>query len=197
MTETAAERWAHLRSTFKTLGLLGRSRGAKMVAQPYWPEVHHPNHQATHGRNGNVSYLSERERTKHLATFKEGNKLDIPVTKRFVIGIVQNTTGNVIFVVDEKRKLYVGKKNLGAFHHSSFLSGGPVLGAGTIVLGANFQVLEVNNHSGHYRPELKEMKRVALAISSLGGDLNVIPFRVSGAGPDRVFGNGFALLDAT
>ncbi|WP_444904524.1 hypothetical protein ACJJIU_06420 [Microbulbifer sp. CnH-101-E] len=193
--QRARSRWRHLRSTLKTLGLLGRSRGAKMVATPYWPEVHHPNHQATHGRNGNVRYLSDRDRQKHLATFT-GNMLVIPTQRRFELGILQNTAGNIIYVVDSQRNFYVGRKNLGHFHHSSFLAGGSVLGAGTIVLGAGYQILEVNNHSGHYRPGARELKRVALAISTLGGDLNQIPFRVSGAGPDVVYGNGLALLDA-
>ncbi|WP_299587344.1 hypothetical protein [uncultured Microbulbifer sp.] len=193
--ERARGRWRRLRSTLTTLGLLGRSKGAKMVAVPYWPEVHHPNHQATHGRNGNVRYLTDRERQKHLVTFT-GRALVVPRSKRFELGIVQNTVGNIIFVVDSQRNFYVGRKNIGHFHHSSFLAGGPVLGAGTIVLGAGYQVLEVNNHSGHYQPGPLEMKRVALAISSLGGDLTQIPFRISGTGNDVVYGNGIALLDA-
>ncbi|AWF81203.1 hypothetical protein BTJ40_10445 [Microbulbifer sp. A4B17] len=180
--QRARRRWVHLRSTFRTLGLLGRSKGAKMVAAPYWPEVHHPNHQATHGRNGNVRYLSARDRQKHLVTFT-GNSLVIPQQRRFELGILQNTAGNIIFVVDTQRNFYVGRKNLGRFHHSSFMAGQPVLGAGTIVLGAGYQILEVNNHSGHYRPGALEMKKVALAISSLGGILTRYLFAFQGPVP--------------
>ncbi len=190
---SGAELWEGVRKTFKTLGLLGRPPGTKVITQSYWPEVHHPTHKSTVG-DTNVSYLDETKRKKHQVKF-DGRTLVVPVVNRFEIGVLQNTAGDLIYVVDASHNFFVGIKKLSEFHHSSFLAGGPARAAGTIRLGQGFQILEVNNHSGHYKPGLLELKQAADTISLLGGDLNLIPFRLmQPPAQDIICGTGLALL---
>lgn len=56
-----------------------------------------------------------------------------------------------IFVVSTSRKLYVGQKKKGVFHHSSFLAGGATLAAGRLV-AENGILKSISAYSGHYRP---------------------------------------------
>jgi hypothetical protein len=57
-----------------------------------------------------------------------------------------------IFVISPKGDIYIAEKQIGAFHHSSFLAGGAVLFAGSI--GINEGRLEYfTDISGHYRPD--------------------------------------------
>src|SRR5690606_22880679 len=132
-----------------------------------------------HGRSGSVRYLSENQRQKHVATF-DGSKLVVKPTAVFQIGISQSTKGDVIYVVDDNGKFYVGMKELGSFHHSSFLAGHAVRGAGTMPLEKDFEVAEVNNNREHYCPSVPQMFRLGLAPKHNGGDLERLRFRGKG-----------------
>ncbi|WKB55793.1 hypothetical protein [Eleftheria terrae] len=60
--------------------------------------------------------------------------------------------GHAIFVMDHNGELYASCDNVvGKFHHSSFLAGAPVAGAGTMKV-INGQLQELTRRSGHYRP---------------------------------------------
>lgn len=194
---SAAVRWDRVRQTLSTLGLLGRPPGTKVIHQSYWAEVHHPTHKSTVGET-NVTYLDQTKRQRHKATFAGGN-LVVPQLKQFEIGITASFSGEVIYVVNAQQEFFVGIKKLSEFHHSSFLAGGPALAAGTILLGKEFKIIEVNNHSGHYKPGLAELKAAAETIRMLGGDLNHIGFRLlqPGSLPTITFGTGHALLAHT
>jgi hypothetical protein len=56
-----------------------------------------------------------------------------------------------IFVMGLDGKIYIGSHELGIFHHSSFLAGGPVAAAGEIVIKDGV-ILLITAKSGHYRP---------------------------------------------
>lgn len=47
-------------------------------------------------------------------------------------------------------KLYIGIKQKGKFQHSSFLAGGPITSAGTLVIRDGV-LIKCNPMSGHYR----------------------------------------------
>ena len=59
--------------------------------------------------------------------------------------------GEWIFVFSAARVLFCHRKTRGAFHHTSFLAGGPCIAAGTLVV-QNGVLEELYPHSGHYRP---------------------------------------------
>jgi hypothetical protein len=181
-------------ATMRARGLIP-GRGEKAVDSAYWPEVLDPNHRATHGRNGNVTYLeTEAARARHLAKFQK-NELVINPINYFRIGIMQNTVGEIIYVVDRHNNFYVGKKNLGHFHHSSFLGGTQVLAAGSMIIAAGLKIVEVNNHSGHYLPGLQQLKRAAITMQLRGADLKLIRFKFSPpTGPAQTWSNGVDMV---
>ena len=62
--------------------------------------------------------------------------------------------GWAIFVMSPARNVYSGSHDLGKFHHSSFLAGGPVLSAGEWAV-KDGKVVAVTAKSGHYKPDEK------------------------------------------
>lgn len=67
--------------------------------------------------------------------------------------------GKFIFVVSPKKIMYCGPKIRGHFHHSSFLSGGAILGAGNLEID-NGVLISLKPHSGHYMPTAEEFKKL-------------------------------------
>lgn len=64
--------------------------------------------------------------------------------------------GFAIWVLSPKDKFYAGSHKVGQFHHSSFLSGEKVLGAGEMVVqGGKLRLL--TGKSGHYKPQLEHL----------------------------------------
>ncbi|GMN52700.1 hypothetical protein TIFTF001_021849 [Ficus carica] len=61
-----------------------------------------------------------------------------------------------IFVMSTSKKLYVGEKKKGSFHHSSFLAGGATLAAGRLMAECG-KLKSVSAYSGHYRPTDKNL----------------------------------------
>lgn len=186
-----------IKAKLQTVGVLN-SHGLKGVQQAYWPEVFQEGHPPGHGRTGAVAYLNEEQRAKHVVSF-EDDALKVPPVRRFPLGITRSFKGEVIYVVDDRGKFYVGIKDIGKFHHSSFLSGNTCRGAGTMVISEDFKVDEINNKSGHYCPGVPQMFRVAIAVKLNGGNLDAIRFNVIGGPgqPATLFdGTGTAFLEA-
>ncbi len=79
--------------------------------------------------------------------------------------------GRAIFVMDADGHLYSSPEHvLGRFHHSSFLAGQPVAGAGEIqVVQGRVQLL--SDHSTHYRPARRFTRQVVDSLRRQG-----IPF---------------------
>ncbi|MGN9788968.1 hypothetical protein ACTMTF_46770 [Nonomuraea sp. ZG12] len=80
--------------------------------------------------------------------------------------------GRAIFVMDRYGNLYAEKEHVvGEFHHSSFLSGGRVTGAGDIEV-ENGVLTAISRHSGHYRPKPEDLDRVIGALKRAGIDVD-------------------------
>lgn len=71
-----------------------------------------------------------------------------------------------IFVIDKYANMYVHPKQKARFHHSSFVSGQPVLAAGRLQ-STNGHLTAVSAHSGHYQTPLP---RLLAALTLLFGD---------------------------
>lgn len=170
--------------------------GEVAVDDAYWSEVLDPEHKPGHGRDGNVAYLDANKRKPHVVGFN-GDKLVVKMTNRFKTGLFPNTEGGIIFVIDRDRKFYAGIKSIGNFHHSSFLSGAQALAAGTMQITSNYTITQVNNHSGHYKPTITQLKLTAVVMHLQGADLNQIPFRFTPpTGGHHDFATGHALLES-
>ncbi|XP_020579030.1 IQ domain-containing protein IQM6-like [Phalaenopsis equestris] len=97
-----------------------------------------------------IRYLGPKEREAYEVIVEDGKLIYKKSRER-----LDTTRGPVdskwIFVLSTLKKLYVGLKRKGMFHHSSFLAGGATSAAGRIV--AEKGILKAAwPHSGHYRP---------------------------------------------
>lgn len=79
--------------------------------------------------------------------------------------------GWAIFVMSPTGHIYSGSHDVGKFHHSSFLSGGPVLSAGEWVVHKG-KVLAVTAKSGHYKPSLHMFYQMLNKLKRNGVKLN-------------------------
>jgi hypothetical protein len=81
-----------------------------------------------------------------------------------------------IYVIDPKGKIYISYyKPQGVFHHSSFLSGGDVIAAGTIVF-KNGHIKSISNSSGHYRVTDRSLEQVVELFEALNVKVDEIHF---------------------
>lgn len=62
------------------------------------------------------------------------------------------------------KKLYIGKKEKGKFHHSSFTSGDPVQCAGNFIIISG-KLVAAKLESGHYRPDAQAGERLRAYLS--------------------------------
>jgi len=136
-----------------------------------------------------VHYLSEAQRNAYKITFSGSNIVFSTEAKQ---AGMNNYKGEIIFVLDRSSNFYFGVKSVGTFHHSSMLAGAPVAGAGTMNVTYR-KIDEVNNHSGHYKPGMKEMRNVATAMKLRGAAVHAIKMKVY-KGPGQVEWEGKAML---
>lgn len=78
-----------------------------------------------------------------------------------------------IFVVSRDAVLYANQGIGGTFHHSSFLGGMPVLGAGQLIVEEG-RLTMVSNSSGHYRPDPARHFNALLFFRRKGVDLSTV-----------------------
>src|SRR6185295_6608498 len=95
-----------------------------------------------------VPYLTEVERKELIISVRGGRLFDS-------LGAPLNTGANLAhYVMDEYGTIYVRKFSTeDLFHHSSFMAGAPVAGAG-LLRAEEGELLEINGQSGHYEPDL-------------------------------------------
>ncbi|CAI9760820.1 unnamed protein product [Fraxinus pennsylvanica] len=81
-----------------------------------------------------------------------------------------------IFVVSTSRKLYIGEKKKGSFHHSSFLAGGATLAAGRLM--AEDGVLQwISPYSGHYKPTEDSLETILSILKENGVNLDEVEIK--------------------
>jgi hypothetical protein len=123
-----------------------------------------------------VKYLNKLERLEFkievingkLYDFK-GNVLD---TKD--AGTLFNGKGKAMFVMDENGFIYVSKiQSRRKFHHSSFLAGQSVSGAGEVKV-INGVIKEISRKSGHYTPSKTINLQVVEVLKQQGVNVNKI-----------------------
>lgn len=121
-------------------------------------------------------YKGENERLKPVKylTPSELEKMKVSVNSS---GLLVNSEGKVLniqygpYVMDEAGNIYIHtthKKNF--FHHSSFLAGGPVAGAGHITV-INGKIEFIDRSSGHYHPSVALFKQVLRRLKEMGASL--------------------------
>lgn len=103
--------------------------------------------------NGAVEYLDEAGRAERLLTIRDGKFYD---AKGKLYDTANSDSffrgdGTAIYVMDENGNFYAESQVVERFHHSSFLAGKPVAGAGELEVTKG-ELKYINCQSGHYRP---------------------------------------------
>lgn len=113
-----------------------------------------------------VAFLDENQRKVYCVDIRHGQL----VFARS--GEVVDTVGEeFIFVMAPRGELYLGRKRKGYFHHSSFLSAGAVLGAGTMEVDRG-TLKKLIPHSGHYMPNDRDFLKLLERLRDQGVDLD-------------------------
>jgi uncharacterized Zn-binding protein involved in type VI secretion len=143
----------------KTTPLLRPYRGEN-TAQNRW-----------HQKTTTVQYLDETERAQFRLSVKDGKLYDAtgkPFDTSQGESLHTLGGGRAIWVMDEKGNIYASNHHeKGEFHHSSFLAGGDVAGAGEMEV-KNGELVLLSSRSGHYRPKPEIHKQATSHMASLG-----------------------------
>lgn len=83
---------------------------------------------------------------------------------------------SMIYVMDARGNIYVSHPEQGKFHHSTFLQGGPVAGAGQITF-RDGKITRIDHQSGHYRPTVDFLNQVVHRFQELGVEVPEAPAR--------------------
>ncbi|MEV3901198.1 hypothetical protein AB0K11_02650 [Mycobacterium sp. NPDC050551] len=119
-----------------------------------------------------VTYLDEAAREARRITIRDGIVYDSSGkpfdTANGVSAFGPNHDGRAIFVMDQHGNLYASTfQKYRVFHHSSFLAGAPVAGAGELVV-KNGRIELLSDCSGHYRPGQARTQQVLDQLASQG-----------------------------
>jgi len=135
-------------------------------------------------RTATTQYFDEKQREEHLTSVE----LDEKGGAKLVLGSGEKLEGTSIFVMDERGQIYSeGEEKLfptdhlgrGAHvHHSSFLDGKEVAGAGEIKTDREGQVKEVTDRSGHYKPGEGQNQQVLDQLEKQGVNLDNVKFKL-------------------
>ena len=125
--------------------------------------------------SGGVRYLAERDREPFRLFVRDGKLHSARDGGLFDTAggytVRSGGPGTAIFVMDVQGNLYAStRQSVGQFHHSSFLAGAPVAGAGELVITSGV-LIEITDRSGHYRLTPDFLARVLAQLSSQGVDM--------------------------
>lgn len=128
---------------------------------------------------GSVDYLDAAQRERFRIFVHEGLLYGTngrPVDTRGGNSLWGRGDGLAIFVMDEHGNLYASNgREVGKFHHSSFLAGGPVAGAGELRV-IDGGLVFISGLSGHYRPTPGYLRRVVERLRAAGVEFDRVEF---------------------
>jgi hypothetical protein len=131
-------------------------------------------------KNYKVKYLTEPERKQFSLDISGGtisqNGKEYDTKDSFTM---TSGRGSAIYVMDPNGKFYAGPHMAGRFHHSSFLAGGAVAGAGEMQVTAG-KLTKISNKSGHYNPNEYQVFQTLAQLQSQGVDLNNVSLELLG-----------------
>lgn len=147
----------------------------------------------------NTKYLTAKGRKRFLVSISSEGKLfnkytDRPLNTAGMQSIwankeqhairQTNDQGSAMYVMDPAGNFYVAPMIAGRFHHSSFLAGEPVAGAGEMTI-VNGTLIRISNSSGHYRPDLRNMLQVLQELVNNNVNLWQVQLNVKYEGMER------------
>lgn len=147
---------------------------------------------------GRVKYMDEEQRVPSQVTIVDGKlmKDDRPLdTQRYMDEEGAGSSDfNPIYVISPSGEMYVDIPFVEQFHHSSFLSGAPVLGAGAITTNPEGVIIRISNESGHYKPGKKQLISTLRYLQKQGVDLSKVEV-VERTDKVKIYKNAKSYLD--
>ncbi|KAK1930689.1 IQ domain-containing protein IQM2 [Phytophthora citrophthora] len=127
-------------------------------------------------RSTRVEYCDAQQRKNYELEFVSNGEEEVSVqyaTSECVVHTDERSKW--IFVLDLSGRMYLGRKRKGRFHHSSFVSGGPILAAGKIII-KNGVILAIEPHSGHFKPRLENLLALCSMLVHHGVNIDNVAF---------------------
>jgi hypothetical protein len=119
----------------------------------------------------NTKYLSATERAKYEVFIgKDGKFYDV---NGKLIHTSGSEYGYAIFVLGLDGKIYLGYHKFHKFHHSSFLAGADVAGAGEMII-VNGVLMNLSRQSGHYGPSAAGTRNVMSELNVRGANISEV-----------------------
>lgn len=162
----AADKVADLAKTFKSQPMQAQYVGEHVPGNSIW--------------GSSVTYLDDAGRQAYKLTVKDGKLYDAngKLFDTAACSTAHSGCGRAIFVMDRQGNVYASTvQEVGKFHHSSFLAGQPVAGAGELVV-ENGVVKLISNKSGHYRPTAEMNEQVLKTLEAQGIDVSKVDLDV-------------------
>lgn len=146
-------------------------------------------------RGTKIPYLSPEERLKYRVTFKDGKIHDAEdAVMHNHRSAEDGFEDSYIFVKSQDGEYYMHRARLedrvGVFHHSTFVAGQSVEGAGALMFDQG-KLVAVSNVSGHYRPSPYHLHETLMDLKARG--INVDDVELRGIGLDFMAENGVPL----
>lgn len=152
------------------------SSGSSSPFQVFFDKTFKPTHLHDPDIHKQVHYLSPAERAEFEIKVVGGRFFWAESGEPVHTGDMTTAfsgPGHAIWVCAPDRRFYSASHEVGTFHHSSFLAGGPVMGAGEWSINQGRLVM-ISNKTGHYRAGAQELFHVMLRLSVNGVDLNSV-----------------------
>ncbi|KAL9236061.1 hypothetical protein vseg_010769 [Gypsophila vaccaria] len=124
-----------------------------------------------------IKYLGPQEREDYEYIVVEG-KITHKLTGEMLSARKTSEGTKWIFVMSTCKKLYIGEKQKGKFHHSSFLAGGATLAAGRLLV-EDGTLKSISAYSGHYRPSDDRLDTFLAFLTDNGVDLHEVQIQRS------------------
>ena len=135
-----------------------------------------PHHQSDPDYAQRVAYLSPEQREEYRVEITGGVFRWVEGGELLHTGSMTTHVsgqGHAIWVCSADRRFYSADHVVGSFHHSSFLSGLPVMGAGEWAIDQG-RLTVISNRTGHYKATFHELFRVMLRLSADGVDMSSV-----------------------
>lgn len=121
-----------------------------------------------------VQYCTEEERNQYRVSIQSNTQPQLVYTLTHHL-VHTDHLSKWIFVLDRHEQLFIGRKQKGTFHHSSFLGGTPISAAGKIWVNHGC-IVAIEPHSGHFKPTLKHLMTFCMVLKQSGVNLDTISF---------------------
>ncbi|MDP1834624.1 MAG: hypothetical protein Q8K75_01730 [Chlamydiales bacterium] len=161
---------------------------------PDWLAKNHPNVSVSK----QVKYYDENERKNfalsisdsgsfvniHAAPYDSSTAKSIPIKP-----------GTEIFVMGPDQTIYSAAYQPSELHHSSFLAGGAIIGAGELKI-ENGELKAISNRSGHYKPNEQNLLDVLKILDAKKVPLENVQLEVCSPAGERIYPSAKQYLDS-